>query len=67
VPKLRIEEAAARTQARIDSGEQMVIGVNSYPPDVEREISVLKVSASEVRGLQIEKLQRLRAERDERP
>jgi len=65
VPKLRIEEAAARTQARIDSGEQPVIGVNCFPPDVERELNVLKVSASEVRGLQIEKLKRLRAERDE--
>ena len=64
VPKLRIEEAAARTQARIDSGEQIVIGVNAYPPQVERELAVLKVSAGEVRDLQIEKLKRLRAERD---
>jgi methylmalonyl-CoA mutase len=65
VPKLRIEEAAARTQARIDSGEQMVIGVNAFPPGVEREINVLKVDAGMVRELQIEKLKRLRAERDE--
>jgi methylmalonyl-CoA mutase len=65
VPKLRIEEAAARTQARIDSGEQTVIGVNAFPPDVEHELSVLKVEAGKVRALQIEKLKRLRAERDE--
>ena len=65
VPKMRIEEAAARTQARIDSGEQMVIGVNAFPPEVEREINVLKVDAGKVRELQIEKLRRLRAERDE--
>jgi len=65
VPKLRIEEAAARTQARIDSGEQTVIGVNAFPPDVERALSVLKVEAGKVRGLQIEKLKRLRQERDE--
>ena len=65
LPKQRIEEAAARTQARIDSGEQEVIGVNVFPPTVERELRVLKVDAAEVRARQIEKLQRLRAERDE--
>jgi len=65
VPKLRIEEAAARTQARIDSGEQTVIGVNTFPPDVERALNVLKVDARQVRDLQIEKLRRLRTERDE--
>ena len=66
VPKRRIEEAAARTQARIDSGRQTVIGVNTYAPTIERDLSVLKVDAAAVRGRQIEKLQRLRAERDER-
>ncbi len=65
VPKRRIEEAAARTQARIDSGRQTVIGVNAFPPTVEREINVLKVDAATVRSMQIEKLKRLRAERDE--
>ena len=65
VPKRRIEEAAARTQARIDSGRQAVIGVNIYAPTVERDIGVLKVDAAAVRARQIEKLQRLRAERDE--
>src|SRR5271165_4046993 len=65
VPKARIEEAAARTQARIDSGRQTVIGVNAFAPTVEREINVLKVDAATVRSMQIEKLKRLRAERDE--
>ena len=66
VPKQRIEEAAARTQARIDSGEQTVIGVNTFPPQVERALNVLKVDAGKVRARQIEKLKALRAERDER-
>ena len=65
LPKRRIEEAAARTQARIDSGQQTVIGVNKHPPNVERELNVLKVDAASVRAQQIEKLKRLRAERDE--
>jgi methylmalonyl-CoA mutase len=65
LPKRRIEEAAARTQARIDSGKQTVIGVNAFPPDVERALNVLKVDAASVRAQQIEKLRRLRAERDE--
>jgi methylmalonyl-CoA mutase len=64
VPKLRIEEAAAKTQARIDSGHQSVIGVNKYRPENEAPIDVLKVDNSAVRQLQIEKLNRLRAERD---
>jgi methylmalonyl-CoA mutase len=65
IPKLRIEEAAARTQARIDSGQQAVIGVNSFKPVDERPLDVLKVDNSTVRTLQIDKLRRLRAERDE--
>jgi methylmalonyl-CoA mutase len=65
MPKRRIEEAAARTQARIDSGRQSVIGVNVYAPTIEQELSVLKVDAAAVRARQIEKLTRLRAERDE--
>ena len=65
LPKRRIEEAAARTQARIDSGRQTVIGVNAFAPTVERELDVLKVDAAAVRAQQIEKLKRLRAERDE--
>jgi methylmalonyl-CoA mutase len=65
IPKLRIEEAAARTQARIDSGRQPVIGVNLYRVDDEQPIDVLKVDNASVREQQIEKLRRLRAERDE--
>ncbi len=65
IPKLRIEEAAARTQARIDSGQQPVIGVNKYQVDDDREIEVLKVENSRVRAEQLDKLQRLRADRDQ--
>ncbi|GAA0559977.1 methylmalonyl-CoA mutase [Actinomadura livida] len=65
LPKMRIEEAAARTQARIDSGRQPVIGVNKYRPDTEQEIEVLKVDNAAVRAQQIDKLRRLREERDE--
>ena len=65
IPKLRIEEAAARTQARIDSGQQTVIGVNKYQVDEDHQIEVLKVENSRVRAEQIAKLQQLRADRDE--
>jgi methylmalonyl-CoA mutase len=65
LPKRRIEEAAARTQARIDSGRQTVIGVNAFAPTIERDLNVLKVDAAAVLAMQIEKLKRLRAERDE--
>ena len=64
LPKLRIEEAAARTQARIDSGRQALVGVNKYRLDENENIEVLRVDNSVVRARQIEKLQRLRAERD---
>jgi methylmalonyl-CoA mutase len=64
IPKLRIEEAAAKTQARIDAGAQSVIGVNKYPPTDEARIDVLKIDNSAVRARQIEKLKRLKAERD---
>ena len=64
IPKLRIEEAAAKTQARIDAGAQSVIGVNKYAPTDEKPIKVLKIDNSAVRAHQIEKLQRLKAERD---
>ena len=65
VPKLRIEEAAARTQARIDSGKQTVVGVNKYQVEEETSIDILKVDNAGVRARQIEKLVRLRAERDQ--
>ncbi len=64
IPKLRIEEAAARTQARIDSGRQPVVGVNKYLLDENEDIDVLKVENAEVRADQIAKLERLRAERN---
>jgi len=64
IPKLRIEEAAAKTQARIDAGEQAVIGVNKYRPAEDTPIEVLKVDNSAVRKLQIGKLARLKRERD---
>ena len=65
LPKLRIEEAAARTQARIDSGRQPVIGVNKYRADSDDVPTLLKVDNSAVRAEQAEKLRRLRADRDE--
>ena len=64
IPKMRIEEAAARTQARIDSGQQTVIGVNKFRPESEEQIKVLQVDNGAVRESQIANLQRLRAERD---
>jgi len=64
LPKLRIEEAAARTQARIDSGRQPVIGVNKYRLAEEDPIDVLKVDNTAVRREQAEKLARLREDRD---
>jgi len=65
IPKLRIEEAAARTQARIDSGVQAVIGVNTYRVDDDPPLDVLKVDNDEVYRQQVAKLERLRAERDD--
>src|SRR5436190_2679279 len=64
LPKLRIEEAAAKTQARIDSGQQSVIGVNKYRPTNEAQIDVLKVDNSAVLRLQIAKLAQLKRERN---
>ncbi|MFY8155941.1 MAG: methylmalonyl-CoA mutase family protein, partial [Rhabdaerophilum sp.] len=64
IPKLRIEEAAARTQGRIDSGEQTIIGVNRFILGNEKPIDVLKVDNAAVRAQQIAKLERLRAERN---
>nr|WP_231974503.1 methylmalonyl-CoA mutase [Pseudonocardia sp. HH130630-07] len=66
IPKMRVEEAAARTQARIDSGRQPVIGVNKYALTADEQIDVLKVDNANVRREQLEKLRTLRAERDDR-
>ena len=65
IPKMRIEEAAARTQARIDSGQQTIVGVNKYRVADEATIEILKVDNDTVRKRQLEKLKRLREERDE--
>jgi methylmalonyl-CoA mutase len=64
LPKLRIEEAAAKTQARIDSGAQTVVGVNKYRPEGTDQIATMKVDNAFVRTQQLEKLSRLKAERD---
>jgi methylmalonyl-CoA mutase len=65
LPKLRIEEAAAKTQARIDSGVQTVVGVNKFRLDEPEDVPVLKVDNANVRRMQIDKLQRLRSERNQ--
>ena len=65
IPKMRIEEAAARTQARIDSGSQQVIGVNTYRLAAEDKLDVLRVDNDDVYRQQVAKLERLRAERDD--
>jgi len=64
LPKLRIEEAAANTQARIDSGTQTVVGVNKFLLDEDEDVPVLKVDNAAVRRMQLEKLARLKAERN---
>ena len=65
IPDSRIEEAAARTQARIDSGEQTVIGVNKYRPQAEENIKVLRVDNTAVREAQLANLKRLWADRNQ--
>ena len=65
IPKLRIEEAAARTQARIDSGKQTIVGVNKYRLDKEAPIDILEVDNTAVRKQQIARLNELKAGRDE--
>ncbi|MBL8539736.1 MAG: methylmalonyl-CoA mutase [Betaproteobacteria bacterium] len=66
IPKLRIEEAAARTQARIDSGRQTVVGVNKFLLDEKEDVPVLKVDNQQVRTQQIAQLSQLRGARDEK-
>ena len=65
IPKLRIEEAAAKTQARIDSGEQTVVGVNKFLLDEEEDVPVLKVDNAAVRAMQLDKIARLKANRNQ--
>ncbi len=66
IPKLRIEESAARAQARIDSGQRTIVGVNRYrlPQEEEEEVPVLAVDNQKVRAAQVQRLQELRAQRD---
>lgn len=65
LPKMRIEEAAARRQARIDAQKEIIVGVNKYRPDREDPMDLLEVDNTSVREAQIKRLQKLRAERDE--
>ena len=65
MPKLRIEEAAARKQARVDRGEDIIVGVNKYQPDQQDEIDVLDVDNKKVRDQQIARLTSIKAERDQ--
>jgi methylmalonyl-CoA mutase len=65
LPKLRIEEAATRRQARIDRGEEVVVGVNRYPPEEPTRVEILDIDNTEVRRNQVARLARVRAERDE--
>ena len=66
IPKLRIEESAARRQARIDSGEEIIVGVNHYRPEEETPIEILEVDNSVVRESQIKRLKKIKSERDNR-
>ncbi len=67
IPKLRIEEAAAKTQARIDSGIETVIGVNRFKPEIEEDIQILKVDTAAVRARQIAKARTLKGRREMPP
>ena len=64
MPKLRIEEAAARKQARIDRGDEVIVGVNKYPPPEQEPVEVLEIDNAAVREAQIARLARIRRERD---
>ncbi|HEY1040563.1 MAG TPA: methylmalonyl-CoA mutase, partial [Bacteroidia bacterium] len=64
LPKMRIEEAAARKQARIDSGKDVIVGVNNYLTDEQSNIEILEVDNTKVRAQQLERLKKLKAERD---
>ena len=65
LPKLRIEESAARRQAAIDSGEETIVGVNKYQPSEQEPLDILSIDNTEVRAAQIARLEQLRAERDD--
>jgi len=65
MPKLRIEESAARRQARIDRGEEVIVGVNKYRPDEETRVDILDIDNTKVRAQQIARLETVRSGRDE--
>ncbi|MCW5774200.1 MAG: cobalamin-dependent protein, partial [Rhodospirillaceae bacterium] len=65
LPKMRIEESAARRQARIDRGEEVIVGVNKYRPETEERVEILDIDNTKVRQQQIERLKSVRAKRDE--
>lgn len=65
IPKMRIEESAAKTQARIDSGEQVVVGVNKYKTNIQEKVNILQVDNTNVRKSQLERLEKLRKIRNE--
>jgi methylmalonyl-CoA mutase len=65
MPKLRIEEASARKQARIDRGEEVIVGVNKYKPDTIEKVDILDIDNTAVRDSQVARLKRVRAARDE--
>ena len=65
MPKLRIEESAARRQARVDRGEEVIVGVNKFRPEREEGVDILDIDNSQVRRQQVERLERVRAERDD--
>ncbi|MEO1915017.1 MAG: methylmalonyl-CoA mutase family protein, partial [Myxococcales bacterium] len=65
LPKLRIEESAARRQAAIDSGREAIVGVNKYAPDQQEPLDILSIDNTEVRKAQIARLKQLRADRDD--
>jgi methylmalonyl-CoA mutase len=65
MPKLRIEESAARRQARVDRGEEVIVGVNKYQPSDPEHVDILSIDNTEVRRQQIARLERVRSERDE--
>ena len=65
VPKLKIEEAAAKKQALIDKGEEVIVGVNKFKIEVEEDIEILEVDNEKVKDSQIQKLEKLRSQRNE--
>ena len=64
IPKMRIEESSAKRQAKVDSGEQIIVGVNKYKPTEKQDINILSIDNEEVRKKQVESLQKLKKSRN---